>query len=123
MAIGDPSGTLASPLTIINCQSDETDIAEIQKLVIEYEVNEIVVGLPISLNGTIGPQAEIVKEFTAKIARHTGRNIVFRDEKLSTVTAKKLSQVKKQRKKKLRYDAMAAAIVLQEYLDELKNRN
>ncbi len=77
-------------------------------------------GLPYSMNGSLGIQAEKVKAFTQELRRHTEVPVEFRDERLSTVSAKRLMQVGKGKKKwqKVRHDAVAAALILQSYLDE-----
>jgi putative Holliday junction resolvase len=72
------------------------------------------------MNGSLGMQAEKVKAFTRKLRRHTEVPVEFRDERLSTVSAKRLMQAAKGKKKrqKAHDDAVAAAIILQGYLDE-----
>ena len=72
------------------------------------------------MNGSLGIQAEKVKAFTQELSRHTEVPIEFRDERLSTVLAKRLMQAttSKKKRQKVRHDAVAAAIILQSYLDE-----
>ena len=74
------------------------------------------------MNGSIGQQAEKVQAFTQKLCQHTEVPVEFRDERLSTVSAKRLMRAAggKKLKKKARDDAIAAAIILQGYLDEAK---
>jgi putative Holliday junction resolvase len=74
------------------------------------------------MNGSIGKQAEKVQDFTHRLGRHTEVPVDFRDERLSTVAAKRLLQTmgSKKNKKKVRDDAIAAALILQGYLDEAK---
>ena len=117
VALGDPQGILASPLTIINRSNDRADIEAIVNIVSQNQVGRIIVGLPLSMDGRIGKQAEKVKAFTRELGNHTEVPLAFRDERLSTVSAKRLMQtVRKTRK--TRHDAMAAALILQGYLDE-----
>jgi putative Holliday junction resolvase len=120
VALSDPTGILASPHSIIERTTDEKAIEAILKVVAEKEAGRIIVGLPRSMNGTIGPQAEKVKAFTEQLCRRTSVPIEYRDERLTTVTAMRLKQEASTRRldRKTRYDAMAAAIILQEYLDE-----
>ena len=120
VALSDPHGIFASPLTIINRRDDKADIEAIIDIIKQKQVGQIVVGLPRSMDGSIGEQAEKVVTFTEKLRSHTDILIEFRDERLSTVLAKRLMQdtsVKKP-KKKVQDDAIAAAIILQGYLDE-----
>ena len=120
MALSDPDGILASPLTIINCQDDTADVTAITDIISQQQVKQVVVGLPRSMDGSLGQQAEKVKAFTEKLSSHTEVPVVFRDERLTTVSAKRLMRSAKTRKakSKVRYDAIAAALILQGYLDE-----
>jgi len=73
------------------------------------------------MDGSIGQQAEKVQVFTRKLCQQTDVPVEFRDERLSTVSARRVMQAggsKKDKKKKIRDDAIAAAIILQGYLDE-----
>ena len=117
VALSDPQGILASPLTIINCRDDRADIEAIINIATQNQVGQIIVGLPLSMNGSIGRQAEKVKAFTRELCNHIEVPVEFRDERLSTVSAKRLMQTVR-KTKKTRHDAMAAALILQGYLDE-----
>ena len=120
MAISDPGGILASPFTIIDRKDDTIDIKAIIDIVNQQQVGLIVAGLPRSMNGTIGKQAEKVQDFVRKLIHLTEVPVKLSDERLTTVSAKRLKQAANSRrsKKKVRYDAMAAALILQGYLDE-----
>ncbi len=120
VALSDPGGVLASPLTIIERKDAELDIRAITDIVDQHQVGQIVVGFPRSMDGSIGKQAQKTKAFIQRLSGHTDVPIEFRDERLTTVSAKRLKRATGTRKtrKKARYDAMAAAIILQDYLDE-----
>ena len=120
MALSDPNGILASPLTIINCQDDITDVEVITGIISQQQVKQVIVGLPRSMDGSLGEQAEKVKAFTQKLCSHSEVPVEFRDERLTTVSAKRLMRAAntKKAKRKARYDAIAAALILQGYLDE-----
>ena len=120
VALSDPDGILASPLTIINCRDESLDIEAITNIVNQHQVKQIIVGLPRSMDGSIGRQAEKVKAFTHRLCQHTEVPVEFRDERLTTVAAKRLMQAagSKKTRKKVRDDAIAAALILQGYLDE-----
>ncbi len=122
VALSDPEGILASPLTIINRSDDRLDIEAITNIISQHQVKQIVVGLPRSMNGSLGKQAEKVKAFTQRLCSHTEVPVEFRDERLSTVSAKRLMQEvnAKKTREKARYDAIAAALILQGYLDEAR---
>ena len=120
MALSDPEGILASPLTIIKRSDDRADIEAVTDIVREKQVGQIVVGLPRSMDGSIGKQAEKVTAFTDKLCSHIEIPVEFRDERLSTISAKRLMQEAdaKRPRRKAHDDAVAAAIILQSYLDE-----
>ncbi len=120
VALSDPMAILASPLTIIECREEKLDIEAITDIVNKRQVKHIIVGLPRSMDGSIGKQAEKVMAFTQKLREHTRVPVEFRDERLSTVSARRLMRASntKRARKKSRDDAVAAAIILQAYLDE-----
>lgn len=119
IALSDPSGKLASPLTILKRSDYLADLEDITRIINQYEVKKVIVGLPRTMDGSLGRQAEKVKAFTDKLRRHVEVPVEFRDERLTTVSARRMmraSQTKKGRKK--RDDAIAAAVILQGFLDE-----
>ena len=120
MALSDSGGILASPLNIIENTTESGDIEAILKIVKEREAERIIVGLPRLMNGDIGPQAQKVQVFTEVMRSHTQIPIEYRDERLTTVEAQRLHQESGSKKKNrnIRYDAMAAAVILQDYLEE-----
>ena len=119
LALSDSGGILASPLTIIEHTTETGDIEAILKIVKEREAERIIVGLPRLMNGDIGPQAQKVQAFTEAMRSHSNIPIEYRDERLTTVTAQRLKQETGKKKKGIiRYDAMAAAVILQDYLEE-----
>lgn len=125
VSLSDSSRTLASPLTTIMRNSDEQAISDIMELVIKYQVDQIVIGLPYLLNGNIGRQACKVMEFKEKISQSIEADFVMQDERLSSVSAdQRLREAgKKGNKLKSGMDAAAAAIILQSYLDETGQRD
>ena len=122
VAISDPEQILASPLSTIMRDDDEKAIDAIIELVGKHEVQRIVVGLPYSLDGSVGRQASKVMAFVEQLSRYTEANIETRDERLSTVAAERLlvEAGTKRDTIRLRRDAAAAAFILQGYLDSLK---
>lgn len=117
VALSDPLGILASPLTIIDRADDVTDIAAIGDIIEKNQVGSIIVGLPLAPDGGLGSQAEKVKNFTEELRRGVTVPIEYRDERLSTITARRLMRSAK-KYRKARDDAMAAMVILQSYLDE-----
>jgi len=120
VALSDPEGKLASPFTIINCKDDIADVEAITDIISQQQVKQVIVGLPRLMDGSLGRQAEKVKAFTQKLCSRTEVPVDFRDERLTTVSAERLMRAAntKKAKRKARYDAIAAALILQGYLDE-----
>ncbi len=120
MALSDPGGILASPLTIINRSDESRDIEAITDISSQHQVERVIVGLPRSMDGSIGRQAEKVRAFTQRLRQHSQVPVEFRDERLSTVAAKRLLRAAstKKTRKRVRDDAAAAALILQGYLEE-----
>lgn len=117
VAMSDPQGILASPLTIIDRTDEPSDINAILAIIDQNQVGAVVVGLPLSMKGSIGSQAEKVQGFAQELSEHTKIPIEYRDERLTTVEAQRLMKMTKKGRKD-RDDAVAAALILQEYLDE-----
>lgn len=94
-------------------------LARIEELIEEYEVEEIVVGLPKNMNGTEGERVTLTKEFAEKLERRTGLSVILWDERLTTVAADKaMIEAGIRREKRRDYvDKIAAALILQGYLD------
>ena len=120
VALSDPGGILASPFTIIKRSDERQDIEAITSIINQHQVEQIVVGLPLSMDGSAGKQAEKVKDFIQRLCNHTEVPVEFRDERLTTVSARRLMQAANTKKKqrRARDDAVAAALILQGYLDE-----
>lgn len=96
----------------------------IEELIREKEVEKIVIGLPLNMNGTEGERVEKTREFQEALAKRTGVETVFQDERLTTREADEILEetgVARSRRKSV-IDKMAAAIILQAYLDGLKNQ-
>ena len=123
VALSDPEGILASPLTIIDAMDTEQAINNISGLCNQYQVERIVVGMPRSMDGTLGKQAEVVQQFVDRVTDTIKITIDIWDERLSSIEADRAmiaAGTKKDKRKKLR-DAIAAAIILQGYLDRKRN--
>ncbi|MFC2025044.1 Holliday junction resolvase RuvX [Chloroflexota bacterium] len=120
VALSDPGGILASPFTIIERKEERQALEAIIEIINQHQVEKIVVGLPRSMDGSLGNQAEKVETFVQTLCSLTEVPIEFRDERLTTVSAKRLMQAAGTRKtkRKARDDAIAATLILQGYLDE-----
>jgi len=124
VAISDASARLAAPLTTINAKPQEQALARIAALARQEEAVAVVVGLPLTLRGEIGPQAEVVRRFATALEAVVGLPIHLFDERLSTAAAEQ--QLRdlgvKPEKRKQQIDQVAAAIILQDFLDHQRSR-
>lgn len=120
LALSDPTGTIASPLTTLERRGGAVPWAELERLVALHEVGALVVGLPLDLAGTETPWTAEVRAFGEELARRTGRPVHWIDERLSSVRAERavrsLGLPKRERERKERIDAAAAALLLQNFL-------
>jgi putative Holliday junction resolvase len=91
----------------------------ILNIIKQQQVGQVIVGLPHSLDGSLGEQAQKVRDFAQKLSSHIQVPLEYRDERLTTVMAERLRRAAGSKKtKKTRSDAQAAALILQGYLDE-----
>lgn len=125
VAVSDLTGLYAFPLTTILRKNISDDIDKINKLLIEKEAKELIIGLPISLSGNEGIQADIVRSFGKLLDDNIDIPIFYVDERYSSVQAEDRlinAGVSPSRNRK-RIDAAAAAIILQSYLDNSSTNN
>jgi len=123
LAICDPAETIASPLTVIEGQTDlPKKIADIVK---NEKVEAIVIGLPLNMDDTQGFRAKLAFQFADRLKAHLKIPMHFQDERLSTFAAEeKLNSTEftRKRKKKKRLDAIAAAEILEAFLEQKNTR-
>lgn len=120
VAVSDRSGTIASPLTVVARTGDVSrDHQRLHDLVIEEEAEVVVVGLPLSLDGSLGPAARGAMDEADVLATVVGVPVETFDERLTTVTADRaLMQAKMRAQARRRVvDKVAAAVMLQAWLD------
>lgn len=125
VAVSDGLLLTAQGLEIIRRKEENKlrrTLARIEELILEYEVGEIVLGLPINMNATEGERARLTLEFREKLERRTGLPVVMWDERLTTVAADKAMMeagIRKENRKEY-VDMIAAVLILQGYLDRKK---
>lgn len=120
LAKSDPLGILAQGLTTIQWNRDlEKPLKEIEDIVREYKVELIILGLPLNMDDTEGEKAQEVREFARALKNRVGVDIIFYDERLSTVEAHEImhKQGRKTGHNKEKIDMIAACVILQSYLD------
>lgn len=120
LAVGDDEVRIASPLRVVELPLDPPDrlLEEIARAVDEHKPDALVLGLPINMDGTEGPQAAKVRAFAQRLATRFSLPVHFQDERLTSDAADEaLARTGLTRKqKKHRRDALAAAAILREYL-------
>jgi len=119
VAVSDEMKMIASPLEYIPAEPMDKVVERLQQLIGEKEVELILVGMPRNMDGTYGPAAEKVKEFIASVQQHITTPIKTWDERLTSVMANRalLEANVRRADRKQKVDKMAAAILLQSYLD------
>lgn len=125
LAISDPLGITAQGLMTIKRKDMKSDINQLKEIIEKYGVQTIVIGMPKNMNNTLGPRAKAVSEFAERLQDEIGINYEFYDERLTTVEAEKIllqSDVSRKKRKKV-IDKMAAVLILQSYLDNIKKRS
>jgi len=121
LALSDALRTVASPLKTLPRGHFAADLAALQLLIAEHAIGGIVVGLPLNLDGTVGPRAQSTKAFATNLARGTSLPIALWDERLSTAAVERamlegdLSRAKRAK----RVDSLAATYILQGALDRM----
>ena len=118
LALSDPTGILASPYKILTRENTASDIQSILDIARDNAVERIIVGLPVNMDGTQGGQALKVKDFVNELRLQTDLPVEFKDERLTTVQAKEFMKASRKTNRGTRYDAAAAALILQSYLDD-----
>ena len=128
VAVSDPLGFTAQGVEIIRRKSENKmrqTLARIEELIAQYQVEEIVLGLPKNMNNTLGDRAEKSLELKETLERRTGLPVVMWDERLTTVSANRVlmeTGVRRENRKD-HVDEIAAVFILQGYLDYLANKN
>ncbi len=119
LALSDPTALLVVDSWVLERKGEAADMDTLAKLCQERGVERIVVGLPRSLSGDLGPQARLTLEFVQRLTEHTGIVVDTWDERLSTVAADRALRESGMRREKRRQhrDAVAASLFLQSYLD------
>lgn len=118
-AVSDELGMIARSLDPIRRRGLPQDVAEVVKLLRAWDADTIVVGLPLNMNGTVGPQAEKVLQFQRALEKKSVATVISWDERLTTRQAERIlleGNMRRERRKEL-VDGVAAALILQAYLD------
>jgi putative Holliday junction resolvase len=117
LAVGDTEMGIASPLEVVPAEPRHEAFARVVELAREYHVEGIVVGLPLNMDDTVGPQAELTRRAAEELAEATGMDVRLWDERLSSFQAdSELAGHMTRNKRRARQDALAAAAFLGDFL-------
>lgn len=119
VAISDLLQITAQGITTIRRESLDKDYKALEKIINEYGIKKVVVGLPKNMNGTLGPQGEKTIKFAEKLKNKFKIELIYEDERLTTQAAEKmliLGDVRREKRKTV-IDKVASTFILQTYLD------
>lgn len=120
LAVSDPDGLIASPVSVVDGVGElESQYRRLKPVIDDYGVEAIVIGLPLNMDDSEGPQAKLTRQFGDGLAQRTGLPVQYFDERLTSFAAdERLFDAQLTRgKKKARRDAVAAQLILQSFLD------
>ena len=122
LAVSDPTGTIAQPLTTVAAEPRETLAARLAGFAREHEASRIVVGLPVRLDGSHGPEAAAARVLAAELRKASRLPVELVDERLPPAAAERslLASGMRRDKRRANIDRVAAAILLQAHLDARK---
>ncbi|MBX2826244.1 MAG: Holliday junction resolvase RuvX [Gammaproteobacteria bacterium] len=121
VALSDPTGSMATPHTVLPLQPFRKFLGALKALTREHEVEQIVVGIPRNMDGSYGPSSEAARQFASKLEEALTIPVEKFDERLTTVQASKALRAggKSAKQQKEIIDSAAAQIILQTYLEHL----
>ena len=121
VSVSDTTNTIASSLKTIFFEEDnyESLLIPVSELIKEYDANKIILGLPKNMNNTYGKRAEISIAFKEMLEKEFNIEVILEDERLTTVISNNIliSADVSRKKRKKKVDALAAQVILQNYLD------
>ena len=122
VATSDILGMLASPDKTYKRRTIYLDARYFAELAEELDADTFVIGMPLKMDGSKGDSALMVEKFVEELKKHTSAEIIFQDERLSTVSAERIlieSNMRREKRKDI-IDSLAATIILQNHLDKIK---
>jgi len=119
IAVGDALGITAQPLVVVERKSTKRDVEKICEALSSYKISRVVVGLPLELDAGEGRQAKRVRAFGDAMEQGSGLEVVYQDERFTSAQSERLLVESGMSRKRRRgvIDKMAAALILQAYLD------
>ncbi|MEY8418797.1 Holliday junction resolvase RuvX [Oscillospiraceae bacterium 44-5] len=119
VALSDPTGFLTGTTTTIHSWRQEVVVDRLAQLIEEHRPDEVVLGFPKNMDGTDGKRADLYRELAAALEEVSGKTVILWDERRTTIDAHRIlfNQGKDGRKRKKIVDAVAASLILENYLD------
>ncbi len=119
VAVSDPTGVLAGQTFLIKSRKADVGLAELVALVQKQGAEELVMGYPRNMDGTVGPRAEKYAAFAKRLEEAAGMPVVLWDERRTTVDAHRIlgEQGVRAKNRKDKIDSVAATLILEGYLD------
>ncbi len=121
IALSDALCIISSPYEVYQNKGEADALSHIEKLIKEYNVDTIAMGLPLNMDGTEGERAKIHRQFGEKLASQTKVKVVYVDERLTSAEAEEIlisSGVRREKRKEI-IDKISAQIILQTYMNNL----
>jgi len=118
VAVSDPTGTIAQPLEVYRRVGYAPDGRYVQALCEKYQTDQVLLGLPLNMDGSLGPQAQKAQAFGQMLAERHGLRIFYQDERMTTVTAEQVligGNVRREDRRQY-VDKLAAAVILEQWL-------
>lgn len=124
VAVSDPTGFLVGTTTTIDSRRQEVVLDRLVELIGEHRPEEVVLGFPKNMDGTDGRRADLYRELAEKLEEAAGMKVILWDERRTTIDAHQIlfDQGKDGRKRKKLVDAVAASLILENYLDYKRMR-
>jgi putative Holliday junction resolvase len=124
IAVSDPTGTVAQPLSWIAAEPAATLVERLTRLAREQEAQELVVGLPWRMDGSQGPEARAARQLASQLRKTSGLPVTLVDERLTSVAAERalISTGERRERRRQLSDQVAAALLLQGHLDSRGRR-
>lgn len=121
----DGTGLIATGITTLHRRSFQDDVEQLRQLVVDRQVHVLVVGLPYTMSGALGSQARQVQKLAERLGRALSLPVEYVDERLTSVQAEQLLQAENRApsRHKALIDRKAAAIILQQWLDERRSQS
>ena len=118
VAVSDPTGTIAQPLEVYKRVGYGPDSKYVKALCDRYETDQVLLGLPLNMDGTLGGQAQKAQDFGRVLEERMGLTVFYQDERRTTVTAESvlISGNVRREDRKLYVDKLAAAVILEQWL-------